>query len=105
MPLLPYVPSCVICTVIGRLVGSLTNTSAISRSFQTQRNWKMANDASAGTDSGMTTRLKTRELGRAVHPRGLDQVSRQRDEEVAEQEDRERQPERGVGEPDPVEVR
>ena len=27
-------------------------TSATSRSFQTQRNWKIANDASAGTDIG-----------------------------------------------------
>ena len=30
------------------------NTSAVSRSFHTQRNWKMAKDASAGTESGIT---------------------------------------------------
>jgi hypothetical protein len=29
-------------------------TSAISRSFQTQRNWKIPNEASAGTESGRT---------------------------------------------------
>src|SRR5206468_6421416 len=51
--------SCVILTVIGCLDGSLTKISAISRSFQTQRNWKIANDANAGTDSGMTTRRNT----------------------------------------------
>ena len=27
-------------------------------SFHTQRNWKMANDANAGTDSGSTSRMK-----------------------------------------------
>ena len=32
--------------------------SAISRSFQTQRNWKIANEASAGTDRGTTMRRK-----------------------------------------------
>ena len=34
------------------------NTYATSRSFQTQRNWKIANAASAGTDSGMISRQK-----------------------------------------------
>ena len=29
-------------------------TSAVSRSFHTQRNWKIPNDASAGTESGRT---------------------------------------------------
>ena len=33
-------------------------TYATSRSFQTQRNWKIANAASAGTDSGTTSRQK-----------------------------------------------
>ena len=32
--------------------------SATSRSFHTQRNWKIANDASAGTASGSTMRKK-----------------------------------------------
>ena len=32
------------------------NTRATSRSFHTQRNWKIANDASAGTDIGSTSR-------------------------------------------------
>ena len=33
------------------------NTSATSRSFQTHRNWKIANAPSAGTDSGSTIRM------------------------------------------------
>src|SRR4029453_14158550 len=33
-------------------------TYATSRSFQTQRNWKMANAASAGTERGMMRRQK-----------------------------------------------
>jgi hypothetical protein len=33
-------------------------TSATRKSFQVQRNWKMANAASAGTDSGMISRQK-----------------------------------------------
>ena len=32
------------------------NNKATSRSFHTQRNWKMANEASAGTDIGMISR-------------------------------------------------
>jgi hypothetical protein len=31
---------------------------ATSRSFQTQRNWKMAKEASAGNDSGRTILVK-----------------------------------------------
>ena len=34
------------------------NTYATSRSFQTQRNWKIANAARAGTDSGTMSRQK-----------------------------------------------
>ncbi len=34
------------------------NTRATSRSFHTQRNWKMANEASTGTESGMISRQK-----------------------------------------------
>ena len=33
------------------------NTSATSRSFQTHRNWKIANAPSAGTDNGRTMRM------------------------------------------------
>ena len=33
------------------------NTSATSRSFQTHRNWKMANEAITGTDKGSTRRV------------------------------------------------
>ena len=34
------------------------NTYATRRSFHTHRNWKIANAASAGTDSGTTSRQK-----------------------------------------------
>ncbi len=34
------------------------NTYATRRSFQTHRNWKIANAASAGTESGTTSRQK-----------------------------------------------
>ena len=43
-------------TVTGSLSPGPMNTSATSRSFHTQRNWKIANDASAGTDIGRTSR-------------------------------------------------
>ena len=47
-------------TVIGCLLGSPERKmSAISRSFQTQRNWKIPNEAIAGTESGITIRRKT----------------------------------------------
>ncbi len=46
-------------------VSALRNTRATSRSFQTHRNWKMANAASAGTDSGSTTR---RNIWKCVAP-------------------------------------
>ena len=36
------------------------NVKATSRSFQTHRNWKMANDAIAGTVSGRTSFRKIR---------------------------------------------
>ena len=40
--------------------------SATSRSFQTQMNWKIANDASAGVASGSTIRKKIWPVRRAV---------------------------------------
>ena len=36
------------------------NVNATKRSFQTHRNWKIANDAIAGTDSGSTILRKIR---------------------------------------------
>ena len=45
-----------IATVIGAFSPGPMKTSATNRSFHTQRNWKIANDASAGTDIGSTSR-------------------------------------------------
>ena len=70
--------------------------SATSRSFQTQRNWKIARDAIAGSPSGRIEPQEDANLRRAVDPRRFEQVARNPDEEVPEQEDRERQPERRV---------
>ena len=88
-----------IATVIGCV--SRANVSATSRSFQTQRNWKIASDAIAGQPEREDHAEEDPELGRAVDPRGLEQVLRDPDEEVPQQEDRERQPERGVEEHEP----
>jgi hypothetical protein len=94
----------VIFTVIGCFAGSLTKISAISRSFHTQRNWKIANDASAGHRERDHDAPEDGELGGAVHPAASIRSFGQRDEEVAEEEDRERQSERRVREPDAVEL-
>ena len=45
-------------TVSGSLSPGPMKTSATSRSFQTHRNWKMANAASAGIDIGSTSLKK-----------------------------------------------
>src|SRR5690606_4005078 len=47
-----------IATVTGALSPGPISTSATNRSFQTHRNWKIANDASAGTDIGRISRQK-----------------------------------------------
>ena len=86
-------------TVIGCVF--CPNVSATSRSFHVQRNWKIASDAIAGSPSGRISRRKMHDLGRAVDARRLEDVLRDPDEEVAQQEDRERQAERGVEEDDP----
>ena len=88
-----------IATVIGCV--SRAKVSATSRSFQTQRNWKIASDAIAGSPSGRISAEEDPELGGAVDPRRLEQVLRDPDEEVPQQEDRERQPEGGVEEHEP----
>ncbi|MDT4889682.1 hypothetical protein FQZ97_1264160 [compost metagenome] len=51
------------------------NTSAMRKSFQTQRNWKMAKLASAGMDSGSTMLVK---IWKCVAPsmRALSMMSR-----------------------------
>ena len=85
-----------IATVIGCVLRP--NVSATSRSFHVHRNWKIASDAIAGRPSGRISRKKMRQLRRAVDPRRLEDVLRDPDEEVPQQEDRERQPERGVEE-------
>ena len=81
-----------IATVIGWV--SRPNVSATSRSFHVHRNWKIASEAIAGSPSGRTSRRKIAQLRRAVDARRLQDVLRDPDEEVAQQEDRERQPER-----------
>ena len=72
-------------------------TSATSMSFHTHRNWKIASEAIAGQPE-----REERPCGRcassraAVHPGRLQQVAGNAGEEVAQQEDRERQAERDV---------
>ena len=89
--------SCVkIATVIGCV--SRPNVSATSRSFHVQRNWKIASEAIAGQPERQDQAQEDPDLGGAVDPRRLHQVLRDPDEEVPQQEDRERQPEGGVEE-------
>ena len=86
-------------TVIGCMF--CPNVSATIRSFHVQRNWKIASDAIAGRPSGRISRRKIRDLGGAVDARRLEDVLRDPDEEVPQQEDREGQAERRVEEDDP----
>ena len=83
-----------IATVIGWV--SRPKVSATSRSFHVHRNWKIASEAIAGRPSGRISLKKMPQLRGAVDPRRLEDVLRDPDEEVAQQEDRERQPERDV---------
>ena len=71
---------------------SRANTSATSRSFQTQRNWKIASEAIAGSPRGRISRTKMRN-SEAPSIRADQDVLRDPDEEISQQEDRERQPE------------
>ena len=50
------------------------NVSATSRSFQTQRNWKMPNAASAGVSSGSMHPEEDLDVPGAVDPGGLDEL-------------------------------
>ena len=56
----------------------------------------MSSDAIAGQPERQDDPTEHRQLARAVHPRGLEQLAGDPDEEVPQQEDRERQPERHV---------
>ena len=49
--------NCRICEKIATVIGcvSRAKVSATRRSFQTQRNWKMASDAMAGSPRGRMT--------------------------------------------------
>ena len=76
------------------------NTSATSRSFHTQRNWKIAKDASAGSDSGSASRVNAVKWRGAVDERGLEEVPGELGHVGGQQEDRQRQAEPGVGQPD-----
>jgi hypothetical protein len=56
-----FCPNSPVSSASVRVIGDaapLAKMSATSRSFQTQRNWKMANEAIAGTVSGNTIRKK-----------------------------------------------
>ena len=75
--------------------------SATSRSFHVQRNWKIASEAIAGSAERQDQAEEDPDLRGAVDARRLQQVLRDPDEEVAQQEDRERQPERRVEEDQP----
>ena len=85
-----------IATVIGCV--SRAKVNATSRSFHTQRNWKIASDGDRRQPEREDQPEEDPELGGAVDAGGLEQVARDPDEEVPQQEDRERQPERGVEE-------
>ena len=88
-------------TVIGATSGAPpAKVRATSRSFHTQRNWKMPNAASAGVSSGSSTRKKIWHVTGAVDPGRLEQRGRDLLHEVVQQEDRQRQREDRVGQPD-----
>ena len=89
-------------TVIG--VMFWPNVSATSRSFHVQRNWKIASEAIAGQAERQDQPHEDRDLAGAVDAGRLEDVLRQPDEEVPQQEDRERQPERRVEEAIPTTV-
>jgi hypothetical protein len=74
---------------------------ATSRSFQVQRNWKIAKEASAGKRQRQDDLGEDLEIGRAVDLGVLDDVARQADHVVAQQIDRQRQAEAGMRQPDP----
>ncbi len=77
----------------------LAKISATSRSFQTQRNWKIANDAIAGSDSGSTMRKKICPwLAPSTRAASITSAGISRDE-VVQQEDRQRQREDRVRDP------
>ena len=79
-------------------------TEATSKSFQTQKNWKISTEAIAGVDSGRTILRKT---GKWVAPsmRAASKRSAGSWEMELQQEDRERQGEHRVGDPDGQERR
>ena len=76
-------------------------TMATSRSFHTHRNWKIENEASAGSDSGRTILTKmSKSLAPSIARRFHD-LARQPGDVVAQQIDRQRQAEAGMGDPYP----
>ena len=77
---------------------SRPKVSATRKSFHVHRNWKIASDAIAGRPSGRISRRKI-VSSEAPSMRADSRMSfGMPDEEVAQQEDRERQPERAVEE-------
>ena len=92
-------PNCRVWLRIATVSGAfsvLAKTNATSRSFHVQRNWKIASDAMAGQPDRQHDRAEHAELARAVDPRRLQQLAGDAGEEVAQQEDGERQAERDV---------
>ena len=90
-PKIQTVIGCVFCPKV----------SATIRSFHVQRNWKIPSDAIAGRPSGRISRKKMRSSD-APSMRADSRMSFGKpDEEVAQQEDRERQSESRVEEDDP----
>ena len=88
-------------TVIGATsVPPPAKVRATSRSFQTQRNWKMPNAASAGRQQWQQHLEEDRHVAGAVHPGRLEERRRDLPHEVVQQEDRQRQREDRVRQPD-----
>ena len=75
-------------TVSGRMSGEPpANTSATSRSFQTQRNWKMPKAASAGRQQRQHDREEDPDVAGAVDACRLDELARAPAHEVVQEED------------------
>ena len=73
---------------------------ATSRSFHTHRNWKIANEASAGSDSGSTILMKmSKSLAPSMRAE-FHHLARQAGHVVAQEIDGERQAEAGMRQPD-----
>ena len=82
---------------IVRLLSSLMNVSESRRSFQMKKNWTSATVRIAFETIGSATRKNVLVDARAVERRRLENLARDGAEVARHQEDRQRQPERRVG--------